>query len=111
MSNGVPRSSYDPRRIFLFNLPKLNLGGKGRDIGTYLAGGLVSLSFSPFALILNLLASLSINLNVTRRIVRSLILPLDRRIDHLFSCTTTTRCAVRYSTRQDLIHRLDPGHL
>jgi hypothetical protein len=41
MSSGLPRSSYDPRRIFLFNLPKLNLGGKGREIGTYLAGGLV----------------------------------------------------------------------
>ncbi|KAH8088031.1 hypothetical protein HD553DRAFT_307144 [Filobasidium floriforme] len=45
MSSGLPRSSYDPRRIFLFNLPKLNLGGKGREIGTYLAGGLFAASF------------------------------------------------------------------
>jgi hypothetical protein len=39
--SGVPRSNYDPRRLFLFNFPKLNLGGKGREIGTYIAGGLV----------------------------------------------------------------------
>ena len=63
MSNGVPRSSYDPRRIFLFNLPKLNLGGKGRDIGTYIAGGLVSLPFAiSFLSPLHLSNSLWINL-------------------------------------------------
>lgn len=40
--SGLPRSTYDPRRIFVFNLPRLNLGGKGREIGTYIAGGIVS---------------------------------------------------------------------
>lgn len=37
------RAPYDPRRVFRFNLPQFSLGGKGRDIGTYIAGGLVSL--------------------------------------------------------------------
>lgn len=38
----LPPSSYDPRRIFRFQLPKFNVGSKGREIGTYIAGGLVS---------------------------------------------------------------------
>ncbi|KAJ9122110.1 hypothetical protein QFC24_004337 [Naganishia onofrii] len=36
----LPPASYDPRRIFMFNLPKFNVGSKGREIGTYVAGGL-----------------------------------------------------------------------
>lgn len=36
-------NSYDPRRVFRFNLPQFfHLGSKGREIGTYVAGGLVS---------------------------------------------------------------------
>lgn len=37
------RSSYDPRRVFYLNLPKIELGPKTREIGTYISGGLVSL--------------------------------------------------------------------
>jgi hypothetical protein len=38
----LPPAPYDPRRIFMFKLPKFNVGSKGREIGTYVAGGLVS---------------------------------------------------------------------
>ncbi|GHJ84377.1 hypothetical protein NliqN6_0779 [Naganishia liquefaciens] len=41
----LPPSSYDPRRIFRFQLPKFNVGSKGREIGTYIAGGLFAASF------------------------------------------------------------------
>jgi hypothetical protein len=36
------KASYDPRRVFRFNLPKFDIGPKTRAIGTYAAGGLVS---------------------------------------------------------------------
>ncbi|KAJ9112378.1 hypothetical protein QFC19_000799 [Naganishia cerealis] len=41
----LPPASYDPRRIFMFKLPKFNVGSKGREIGTYVAGGLFAASY------------------------------------------------------------------
>jgi hypothetical protein len=35
-------TSYDPRRVFLFDFPKLKLGPKKKEIGVYAAGALVS---------------------------------------------------------------------
>jgi hypothetical protein len=39
----LPRSQYDPRRIFVLSCPTLPLAKHKRAIGVYLAGGLVSL--------------------------------------------------------------------
>ena len=36
------QATYDPRRVFRFSLPRLEIGPKTRSIGTYLSGGLVS---------------------------------------------------------------------
>ncbi|RSH83302.1 uncharacterized protein EHS24_006977 [Apiotrichum porosum] len=36
----IPRSQYDPRSVFRFNLPKLDVGPKVRQVGTYLSGAL-----------------------------------------------------------------------
>ncbi|WWD15653.1 hypothetical protein CI109_100075 [Kwoniella shandongensis] len=41
----IPRSQYDPRRVFRFSLPHIEVGPKTRSIGTYLSGGLFALSF------------------------------------------------------------------
>ena len=36
------QASYDPRRVFRFSLPDIQVGPKTRAVGTYLSGGLVS---------------------------------------------------------------------
>ncbi|KAL7422085.1 Vacuolar protein sorting-associated protein 68 [Cryptotrichosporon argae] len=41
----IPRATYDPRRVFRFSLPRLELGPKAREVGTYLSGALFTLSF------------------------------------------------------------------
>ncbi|ORX39622.1 hypothetical protein BD324DRAFT_614365 [Kockovaella imperatae] len=41
----LPRSSYDPRRVFTIAFPKFEVGPKTRQIGTYLAGILFTFSF------------------------------------------------------------------
>ncbi|KAK1924615.1 hypothetical protein DB88DRAFT_472006 [Papiliotrema laurentii] len=41
----IPRASYDPRRVFRFSLPEIQVGPKTRAVGTYLAGGLFALSY------------------------------------------------------------------
>lgn len=38
----MTQASYDPRRVFRFSLPDIQVGPKTRAIGTYLSGGLVS---------------------------------------------------------------------
>jgi hypothetical protein len=38
----IEKASYDPRRVFRFDLPKFEVGPRTRAIGTYLSGGLVS---------------------------------------------------------------------
>ncbi|KAK4683684.1 hypothetical protein P7C73_g6546, partial [Tremellales sp. Uapishka_1] len=41
----IPRATLDPRRVFRFALPTIEVGPKSREIGTYLSGGLFALSF------------------------------------------------------------------
>lgn len=43
----LPRATYDPRRVFLFDFPKLSLGPKKREIGVYLSGAFVRPPPSP----------------------------------------------------------------
>jgi hypothetical protein len=69
----LPRSDYDPRRVCLNPFPfleNLNVGKHRRTFGVYLAGGLVSASFSfsfSIFLITNRIPVLTRNLDVPRR--------------------------------------------
>jgi len=40
----IPRSNYDPRRVFVNPFPELSLGKHRRTVGVYLAGGLFALA-------------------------------------------------------------------
>lgn len=37
------QAAYDPRRVFRFNLPRIDVGPKAREVGTYISGALVRL--------------------------------------------------------------------
>ncbi|BEJ16179.1 hypothetical protein CspHIS471_0507840 [Cutaneotrichosporon sp. HIS471] len=41
----IPRATYDPRRVFRFSLPKIDIGPKAREVGTYISGALFTASF------------------------------------------------------------------
>ncbi|KAL7413876.1 hypothetical protein BDY24DRAFT_388420 [Mrakia frigida] len=44
----LPRAAYDPRRVFLFDFPKLSLGPKKREIGVYLSGAFFAIGWWVF---------------------------------------------------------------
>ena len=43
----LPRSNYDPRRVFVNPFPEFSLGKHRRTVGVYLAGALVRGSNPP----------------------------------------------------------------
>ncbi|KAL1407421.1 Vacuolar protein sorting-associated protein 68 [Vanrija albida] len=41
----IPRAQYDPRNVFRFSLPRIEVGPKAREVGTYISGALFTFAY------------------------------------------------------------------
>jgi hypothetical protein len=120
------QASYDPRRVFRFSLPDIQVGPKTRAVGTYISGGLVSCrtgaplpfprqsslhTFSPGHSWALRLCCLSFGCRHALTPVRPLLLPPLRRRNTLQARQAARGCAVRYHSRARLLCRLGPGDM